>query len=260
MTFLLHPVKRPLEWAMSRSSPAQREYHVGNLDKLLVEEGTRLLRKEGLHDLSLRKVARAAGVSHTAAYRHYDDKNALLAAIARDGFHRLHAYQSEAIAISGTDPNLRFLNLGWTYVKFALENPEYSRIMYGGAGLSFKDYPALASASRKSYRELLMSVRLCQRAGLIAEGDAKQKTLAAWSIVHGLSMLLLDGQFPAPAMNAKQRKSAAQKDGADGKNRRAKKANSRRQVAAEHGQPQETGEEMEKMVKGIIVNLYYGLR
>lgn len=215
---------------MARSSSAPRDYHIGNLDRLLVKEGSRILREEGLHELSLRKVARAAGVSHTAAYRHYDDKNALLAAIALDGYHRLHSYQREAIALSGTDFNLRFLNLGWIYVRFALENPEYARIMYGGAGLTLKDYPALAGASRKSYRELLMSVRLCQKAGLIAKGKAKQKTLAAWSIVHGLSMLLLDGQFPLPAVNSGTQGAAP------------------------------TGVSMETLVKDIIVNLYYGLR
>lgn len=203
------------------SKARQRDYHVGNLDQLLVEEGTRLLRKEGLHELSLRKVARSAGVSHTAAYRHYDDKNALLAAIALNGFRRLHGYQDAAIRESGSDLNQRFLNLGWVYVQFALENPEYARIMYGGAGLDFADYRELATASRRSYRELLMSVRLCQRNNLIASGRAKQKTLAAWSIVHGLSMLLLDGQFPAPTDDA----------------------------AA-----------MEKLVKDVIVNLYFGLR
>ena len=213
-----------------RQRNESRDYHVGNLDHLLVKEGTRLLRQEGLHELSLRKVARAAGVSHTAAYRHYDDKNALLAAIARDGFHRLHEYQARAIIASGTDFNLRFLNLGWTYVKFALENPEYARIMFGGAGLNFKDYPALALASRKSYKELLMSVRLCQRNGLIEKGNSKQKALAAWSIVHGLAMLLLDGQFPAPPMDA----------GAGGSDK--------------------TETRMETLVKGIIVNLYHGLR
>ena len=229
--------------AKTRGKAAGRDYHVGNLDEILVEKGAELLRKDGLHDLSLRKVAREAGVSHTAAYRHFDDKDALLAAIARDGFHRLHAYQSQAIRISGADFNLRFLNLGWTYVKFALENPEYARIMYGGAGLNFKDYTALASASRKSYRELLMSVRLCQKSSLISPGRSRQKTLAAWSIVHGLSMLLLDGQFPAPASPAvSSRKNPA------GPEKRSASERSR------------AGMEMETMVKDIIVNLYYGLK
>lgn len=213
--------KGPARERDARTTSQSRDYHVGNLDRILLEEGTTLLKSEGLHELSLRKVARKAGVSHTAAYRHYDDKNALLAAIALDGFHRLHEYQTEAIQKSGQDFNLRFLNLGWVYVQFALENPEYARIMYGGAGLNFKEYPDLAAASRRSYRELLLSVRLCQKSQLIQNGHAKQKTLAAWSIVHGLSMLLLDGQFPAPESDA---------------------------IA------------MEKMVKDVIVNLYYGLK
>ena len=99
--------------------------------------------------------------------------------------------------------------------------------MYGGAGLNFKHYQDLAAASRRSYRELLLTVKMCQDQKLIQAGQSRQKTLAAWSIVHGLSMLLLDGQFPSPA----------------------KKAGS-----------EATGTAMEAMVKDVIINLYYGLQ
>lgn len=173
----------------------RQSYHVGNLRESLIQQALSILKTDGLEGLSLRKVAGAAGVSHTAAYRHFDDKNALLAAVAEEGFHLLYEYQCQVVIEAGDDLTERFLNLGWLYIKFTIEHPQHARAMFGGAGLKFKLYPALLTAASKSFRQLLEVVRRGQEQGIVGEGRSKHKALAAWSIVHGVSMLILDGQI-----------------------------------------------------------------
>lgn len=173
----------------------RQSYHVGNLRESLIREALEILKSDGLEGLSLRKVAGAAGVSHTAAYRHFDDKNALLASVAEEGFRLLYEFQRQVVADAGDDLTERFLNLGWLYVKFTIEHPQHARIMFGGAGLEFKLYPALTMAAARTFRQLLEVVRRGQDQGIIAAGSSKHRALAAWSIVHGVSMLVLDGQI-----------------------------------------------------------------
>jgi AcrR family transcriptional regulator len=173
----------------------KNNYHVGNLQELLIERGIEILRREGPEGLSLRKVAGAAGVTHTAAYRHFDDKDALLAAIAGEGFDLLYEYQCRVVAECGDDLLARFINLGWLYVRFTIEHPEHARIMFGGGGFDFRAYPELSAAAAKTFRQLLDVIRRGQAAGLIAAGGSKHRALAAWSMVHGVAMLILDGQI-----------------------------------------------------------------
>ena len=167
----------------------------------LISAGLDLLRSESLESLSLRKVSATAGVSHAAAYRYFENKNALLAAIAEEGYNRFYEYQNQAIDEAAGDFEARFRNLGWTYVRFTLENPGYARIMFGGAGLDIKTYPALIASATRSSRVLQNEIREGQRQGFISQGNLKQKTLAARSMVHGVAMLLLDGQLsPRPTL------------------------------------------------------------
>ncbi|MCB1327700.1 MAG: WHG domain-containing protein [Spirochaetales bacterium] len=167
-----------------------------SLRETLIEGGLRLLAKGAPGDLSLRQVAAAAGVTHAAAYRHFEDKNELLAAMAQEGFRRFYDYQMEALERSGPAVAARFRSLGWTYVRFALENPGFARIMFGGTGLDRRRYPGLMAVQARSARLLQQVIQEGQTAGLIAPGKLKQKTRAAWAIVHGMTMLLLDGQIP----------------------------------------------------------------
>ena len=132
-----------------------RSYHVGNLREGFVREALGLLDREGLDALSLRKVAAAAGVSHAAAYRHFDDKSALLAAVAEEGFGLLYEYQQQVVADCGDDLAARFLELGWIYVKFAIDHPQHARVMFSGAGpqLNGQDTFHCGKAQPKSSRQ-----------------------------------------------------------------------------------------------------------
>ena len=156
----------------------------------LIAMARRLLEHDGLEALTLRAAAREAHVSHMAPYRHFKDKDELLAAVAEEGFRELAAYM-DTMAASG-DPR----GSGVAYVNFALDNPALYRLMFG-AGL-----PSPARFSR-SFRGRQRSLparpanKRNRRAGRQQQGDATA-AIARWSIVHGLASLAIDGRVTLP--------------------------------------------------------------
>ena len=152
-------------------------YHHGDLRAALLHAAGEILEKEGLAGLSLREAARRAGVSHNAPYRHFPDRNSLLAALAVEGFRLL----SEDLS---TRPEG---DMGVGYVEFALAHPQRFRLMFGGQ-LSLSDHPELLAAGEESYHKL-------QRTLDSLGGDAPLAAAAAWSLVQGLANLILDGHF-----------------------------------------------------------------
>ncbi len=118
-----------------RSKP----YHHGDLRRALISAGIELLGEGGASALDLRKVARKAGVSHTAPYRHFEDKRALVAAIAEEGFGRLTERLKNAV--SGVAPGLQLLALTRAYVDFALTEPALMREMFSGLTIDRMAYP-----------------------------------------------------------------------------------------------------------------------
>lgn len=161
----------------------------------LILAGAELLKSKSLEEISLRSVARKAGVSHVAMYHHFTNKNALFAAIAEFGFQRYFvSYQNE---LQKTDHDFigRFRALGLNYVQFILNNQQFARIMFGGVGLNLNQYPSLASVSRRTYRQLREMIQMGQRLGYLKQGKAKEKTLASWAMIHGIAMLFLEGRI-----------------------------------------------------------------
>lgn len=159
----------------------------------LILAGAELLKTTSLEDISLRKVASMAGVSHVASYHHFENKNALLAAIAEKGFEKyFSAYQNE-LKKADNDFTGRFYALGWTYIQFIMTNQQFARIMFGGVDL--KLHPTLRAVSRRTYRQLHEIIRLGQSLGAIKPGRAREKTLASWSMIHGIAMLFLEGRI-----------------------------------------------------------------
>ncbi len=167
-------------------------YHHGDLKKTLIEAGVTILGEEGIKNLSLREAARRAGVSHTAPYRHFEDKDALLAAIAEEGFHRLILKLEEGIARHPTNPLQRHYAIGEAYVQFALENPNHLQVMFGNVFEDYKKYPTLKEASEKSFGLLVETIKDCQKAGIVKKTNSLQLALVAWSAIHGLSMLAIE--------------------------------------------------------------------
>src|SRR5690349_11076141 len=146
-------------------------YHHGELRQAVLQAAAEILEKEGLEALSVRELARRAGVSHNAPYRHFPDRASLHAALAAEGIAMLaDARRSRPRR-----------ELGETYVGFALAHPERFRLMFNGLG-------ALEPRERRVYEALLESL------ADLGE-DAPYAACAAWGLMHGLAHLLLDGQF-----------------------------------------------------------------
>ena len=154
-------------------------YHHGDLPTALLRAAGKSLEKDGIGGISLREAARRAGVSHNAPYRHFPDRGALLAALAAEGFAELGA------RLRGKPGR----ELGPVYVRFALERPQRFRLMFGGV-LPLAKYPELRAAAGAAHQALVDAFRDLPRPELAA--------VAAWSLVHGLSQLLLDGHFAPP--------------------------------------------------------------
>src|SRR4051812_30727887 len=127
---------------------APKRYHHGDLRNALIRAGQELLAAEGITGLDLRKVARAAGVSHAAPYRHFADKQALLAAIAEDGFYQLAQDIDDAIQQAPTTAAAQLEQLARAYVQFALDHPAHMREMFSGLTGEHAAYPQLHAAAK----------------------------------------------------------------------------------------------------------------
>lgn len=169
--------------------PADR-YHHGDLRRALLDAALEILRAGD--DLSLRAVARRAGVSHAAPYHHFADRQALVAAIAEEGLVAFRAALVEAAA-GPEDPPGRMLAVGAAYVRFAVENPAHFRLMFSAELADRAALPELQAAYDAAYAVLLAGVEGVLGAGAPAEAVHLQAT-ASWSLVHGLSHLILDNQ------------------------------------------------------------------
>jgi len=159
-------------------------YHHGDLQTAARAEAERILQTRGVAEVSLREVARGVGVSHTALYRHYANREALLADLAAGGFERLHA-RFEALPRRAA-PARRFAALMSAYLAFAAEEPAVYRLMFGPE-LRKEDHPDLA---RAGYRALDAVRRAVAALGI--ELPATAEVMSAWGLAHGLALLMLD--------------------------------------------------------------------
>jgi AcrR family transcriptional regulator len=170
------------------TSPQTRSYHHGDLRTALVDAGLKALESAPIEELSLRALAREVGVSPTAVYRHFPDKQALMGALAAEGIEQLGQYQQAAAAGAGGNSDA-FGATGRAYVRWALANPALFRLVFGqGRDVG----PSIFGDN--------LAARLLQDRALHAVGGdaagAQRLMVQAWAVVHGLAMLMLDGQLP----------------------------------------------------------------
>lgn len=174
----------------------RKTYHHGDLKNALIRAGIEILAREGAGGLTLRKVARRAGVSHSAPYAHFADKQALIAAISTEGYRALTERVEAAAAPHSADPQRQLLEAAWAYLQFAQDDPARFRISLSGVVEREKDYPALVQASQEGYAVVLRIVEACQARGLLSGAPVEAVAASVWSLVHGLASLLLEGQLP----------------------------------------------------------------
>ncbi|MBX2796723.1 MAG: TetR/AcrR family transcriptional regulator [Myxococcales bacterium] len=169
----------------------KKAYHHGDLRAALLAEAVAVIAEDGLASLSLRACARRLGVSHAAPYRHFQNKDAVLTAIAGQGFRWLVAEAKEAMA-GLTDVGEQLDAYGVAYVEFALRNPVHHRVMF----TSQLDPAMVDNVDQQSADTAFGLLR--QLAAQLPGGahDPDAAAFAFWSLVHGVSMLLLDGRVP----------------------------------------------------------------
>ena len=182
-----------------QSSFESKKYHHGDLKQTLLDETARILREEGESALSLRRLASNLGVSRTAPYNHFENKDALLSAVAEEGFRRFEhamraARRKKHLSATGNDVIRALVQ---AYLKFALKNPEYYDLMYGRkswhAGTPTE---SLATTARKVLREDTDRWKRAQEKGLISNDiDVVYFERIFWGTMHGISRLCLDGVY-----------------------------------------------------------------
>ena len=196
----MSPVARP------RTRPAARRpvvvkkrgrYHHGDLRRALLDAALEVLAREGAAALTLREVARRAGVTHAAPYRHFTDKQALLAAVAEEGFRMLAGQMREAWVARQGDPVRGLEAIGLAYVRFATSQRAHFQVMFGKDIDWTREQCGLEETADSCFGVLISAVQACQGVGAIRPGDPLIPALCAWSMVHGLSELIANGQFSA---------------------------------------------------------------
>lgn len=170
----------------------RENYHHGDLKQELIDKGLLLLNREGVEKFSLRKVASMCGVSHTAPYKHFKDKEELIEGIIQEVWKKFYLALSEVNNKYPIEPRLRIIEMGKTYVRFMVENPEYLRFMF----LADNEYPikiknnefyhykgSAFEVFKKCSEEFFKEINLDESLYI-------DKTLVMWSMVHGIALLI----------------------------------------------------------------------
>ena len=176
-------------------APSRRPYHHGDLRRAVLDEALALIEEQGHVGFTLREVARRIGVSHTAPYRHFPDKRALMTALAIEALGTMADRLAAALDAAGGDLRARFLAAGAAYVRFALECPAAFRTIYAGEGDLAE--PAYQAAKARSFGLLLGFIGEAQRAGVFPAGDPTALARPVWAMHHGLATLASTGAFDA---------------------------------------------------------------
>jgi AcrR family transcriptional regulator len=174
---------------------APKPYHHGNLRETLLESAIRLIAEVGPAGFTLREVARRAGVSHNAPYRHFRDRDELMAAVAAQGYREL----TQAMLRAARDKSNAIDRLklaGLAYVSFALRRPEHFAVMFDAPAPVKTGHGDSSEAAEQAFGTLLNLVKDCQDQALMPAGRPDEYALLAWSMVHGVAKLAITGRLP----------------------------------------------------------------
>ena len=190
--------------------PKTDTYHHGNLHRSLLQEAAREVRKNGWVDLNMRALARKCDVSHTAVYRHFKDKDELLAEIAVGGFAKLNKElrQASEPVLSGhhRDQQQAFQSLAEQlvsiYVNFACANPRLFALMYAPELSDRASFPELLASASTAFNLTRSFIEWGQGTGTVRDGPSSQFAVAAFTAAHGLATLMSNGFLRLPQVNA----------------------------------------------------------
>jgi AcrR family transcriptional regulator len=183
--------------------PRKRPYHHGDLRTALIRAALSLVEQHGVKGLALSDAARQAGVSVAAPYRHFKDKESLLAEIAAQGFVLFRDALARAAQSQSRDKVKRMVDMGLAYVDFALEHRSHFKVMWE-SGIAKEKYPEVAKVAYEAYL-LLEKAAMDLLPGASAE---RQQALVAtaWSVVHGYASLTLEGELKVVATGENDKK------------------------------------------------------
>ena len=182
----------------------QRPYHHGDLRRALIQAGSQMIEDRGISGLSLRGVARVAGVSHTAPYRHFRDKADLLAAIAQVGFEQLTEKAGRAAKRHCDDPKEQFVAASVQYILFGVNHPRMAHLLFGGV-INMRTAPrSLKQASWAAFELVQTIINNGKAAGLFRNRDTMALAVTTWSGIHGLAQLISGGYLTRLAATERQ--------------------------------------------------------
>lgn len=173
---------------------ATRPYHHGNLRSTLLICAEHALGEQGAGQLSLRELARQAGVSHAAPRRHFADKQALLDALALDGFERLGSALREAMEAAGTGSDARLLAFARSYVRFATRHAPLLELMFAGKQRADAD-DSLREAAARAFEAPLELISEAQAAGDVVPGNPQRVAIVTWAVLQGLATMVNSGML-----------------------------------------------------------------
>ena len=169
------------------------DYHHGDLKQVLIDVGVKVLKEEGVKEFSIRKVAKRIGVSHTACYRHYRDKDTLLATIAEQGFILLYEkikLETDQVRVEAFEQLYKATE---AYLIFGIENKAYLEVMFGI--IPHEPHPNLSKSAGRTFQQLVQLIEACDEAGLLKEDSSLELAFAVWPMLHGLTLLIAEGHI-----------------------------------------------------------------
>ncbi|MBA6389303.1 TetR/AcrR family transcriptional regulator [Colwellia sp. BRX10-3] len=173
------------------------KYHHGDLRKSLVSTATNMVTEAGIEGLSLRKLAERIGVSRTAAYHHFTDKNDLLCAIAEQGFEQWHQRASEIFSEEELSHEAKYRNFVHAYIGFATKNPSLYELMFGRViWKANNSTQTLKEIAYTSFNYQVEMTKLWQEQGIIIQGENTLRLAqVTWATLHGIARLVIDGIY-----------------------------------------------------------------
>ena len=172
-------------------------YHHGDLRCALLEAALDIIAEHGPQQLTIREVARKVGVSHTAPYRHFANKDDLILAVVKQGFELMQQTMQDKKAAADPDPLSQFAASGTAYVDFALDNPAYYRVMYNGDLLSSTGQHTLQHTTSETFSEVVNDIRTCQELHIVRPGDPTLQAMSILSSIHGFVTMVIDNRVNA---------------------------------------------------------------
>jgi len=183
--------------AVMKNIPEKTNYHHGDLRTTLLKVASEMIKENGIKEVSLRKLAARVGVSRTAPYHHFKDKNALLCGIAESGFQQLNHINKLGFKETKLTKHERFSRFIHDYIQFANNNPELYELMFGRT--IWKDKSSTQELRDSAYPCFQFQVTMTeewQKQGLLnVDDNALRVSQVLWGTVHGIAKLFIDGIY-----------------------------------------------------------------